>query len=1175
MNTIVCPGCGRSVTADPDSDTRVICPGCGKSLTRFPGDSEPHGPSTATQVVPASLPQPQSSRSSPAARRRFSNQPLFIGAVVIAALCLLGGAVFVGYSLHGSTVVTPAVPQADLTWEQQHRAEFYSLKAEAESLVLAGDLKGGHEKYRELQLLAGSHPVHDPALFDLITDAKASQERVYGMLLTKQETALGYYNPALENPPTVKPAATQPIATAPKVQPLYATAVSPPPAPPAVVAPPSSEPAPVVTASPPAAVTPEPAVPVTVPSPARTPALPPAAVFAGHEADRQIGIALDRGINFLISKFANGQINDGQPVDSVQHQGLDALCVYALLHASEGSPDPRLSIHGPLITEAIQVLKSFPLATDPTKAMSPVVYARSLRAAALAVYNRAEDRQALRDDVAWLIKAANNGAYTYDDRYAGLTDTFDKKTELGPLAEQGGSSPPMVIWPTTQRSTPPIAFAGNPLTHRASGSAGGAGGGGTGTLKPERYVIAHFPNQVAHPPNQRARVANEDPTIMHVPPGGLHIGRHVNVGSGGGVGGGSSSIIPVFDNGETPPIRIPPPIIIPTQPPPKYDPLQTDTPTGPAYPQFTGPAPWDNSNSQYGLLGVWSGAEAGVEVPTAYWKAVEKHWLGCELSDGQWFYANGAPTGTLSMTCAGIASLLVTHEWLDAPALGTRVGRPPYSPGLAQGLKWLETGDHVTTIFTPDLHYLGYTVYGIERCALASGFKFFGTHDWYTEIAGQIIPYQAANGSWGRTSDGPEALIDTAYTVLFLTRGRHPVMMNKLRVEPFWDNRPRDLANLTRFASKELERPLNWQVVSFERPWSDWMDAPILYIASHQAMKLTDDDISKLRGYADAGGLIFTHADSATSDFNTFAQDLAKKLWPQYPMVEMPANHPLFSVNYHLADPPKLKMVTNGSRILMIHSPGDLSAVWQERMTRGKEKETFQFGVNLFIWAAGRNNFRNRLDSPYIAEPTGFPTATINVARIKYDGNWDPEPYAWTRFSRYFQWTTSIAIKPTTVELKNLKPGDAPIAVITGNMAAVFSDAEIAAAKSFVEAGGTLLIDDCGGSAAFAHSAESLLIAKAFPKPLAPVSLNDPLIAGGLPNLDNLTKPALRGYATETLGNADAPTVQTLTFGKGKVIYSRLDLTTGLLGTTSWGINGYTPGYCEALVKNALLTSNR
>jgi hypothetical protein len=176
--------------------------------------------------------------------------------------------------------------------------------------------------------------------------------------------------------------------------------------------------------------------------------------------------------------------------------------------------------------------------------------------------------------------------------------------------------------------------------------------------------------------------------------------------------------------------------------------------------------------------------------------------------------------GQLSMTVAGITTLLVTEDQLDAREVVSSLGHPPFTPALQKGLNWLEFGDN--SVRLPDT-WRTYNLFGLERAALASGFKYFGDHDWYRELARQQLGTQDADGSW--TDSDP--IIGTSYTLLFLSRGRHPIFMNKLRFDGFWANRPRDIANLAHYASTVLERPINWQVVSFKSDWTDWMDSPV------------------------------------------------------------------------------------------------------------------------------------------------------------------------------------------------------------------------------------------------------------------------------------------------------------------------------------------------------------
>jgi hypothetical protein len=590
---------------------------------------------------------------------------------------------------------------------------------------------------------------------------------------------------------------------------------------------------------------------------------------------------------------------------------------------------------------------------------------------------------------------------------------------------------------------------------------------------------------------------------------------------------------------------------------------------------------WDNSNSQYGLLGVWSAvdAEVGIEIPIQYWALVNHHWETCQLHDGGWGYSRGeaGPGGgqaTLTMTCAGLASEFVTHEYLEPVQIGDKPGRIPFSPAIKKGLEWFEKGSNCITGAPGN----GYALYGVERVGLASGFKFFGQHDWYRELAAHAVTAQAADGSfvgqWGLVPN-------TAYYLLFLSRGRHPIVMNKLRFDTdgnkgigYWLNRPQDASNLARYVGHQLENPLNWQVINVDTDWTQWLDSPILEIASQKEVKFTTEQLDKLRSYVESGGMLYLQADGDSPEFNRMVPKLAHDLFPKYELSPVPPDHPMYGIVdgvYKLMARPDLKMVYNGSRILLLWSPRDISKYWQQRDVV-RHKLDFEFGANMFVYAVGKHDLRNRLDSPYVAPVTAAPIATIKVARIDYAGNADPEPGAWRRYVNYFQNQTGTKLALSTVKLGALMPGDAPIAHLTGTAKYTFSPADIAAIKAYVEGGGVLVIDQCGGTGQFDQSVNTML-GQAFPGIAAQtLSPMHPMLLGGTPGTEDLShyKQARYRKSAVSRGMAHGTGLEIIAAGKGHVIFTPMDITSGLMDTATGGILGFDPAYSEALMKNII-----
>ncbi len=1102
--TVLCPACGTGVTRPATGGGRPSCPTCGKRIDTAAVHPPAADGCEATEAADDLAAAAARAGPAPAraGRRRSPSARAVVLPVVAAALASAATAVvFVGGR--------PAPPASSTAGRPD---DAVTAKLAADAAVLRGDLRAAYDGYGRVLALTATTAANDPAAAELTAAVRARQDQVFA--------AMARPAPAPSPAPVVAATTTPPAAAAVADRPL--TPVDP-------------TPEPVTDVRPVAAVTPPAADPTDAALAAVDAAPPLAGPFAAPAlhahtradavTDDQIGRAILLAIDNLRQHGPSPFVPaagpalpgpalpgagigvDPQPGYATNPQGPYLLAAYSLLHATQAT-DPTGG-RDPAVGQLLDQIKTFPLSGT---------YSRSLRAAALAVYARPADRQALEADVAWLVAVQRAGAYTY-----------------GVPTAAGGYRPPVagggvvVTGVDTGSSLPPLAGAG--------------GSGGDGTAPPASPPQSSLPPAVYPPPPFPPTATTPRAGFVdHCTPG-----RGPLIRPRPGVRAGDQAT--------------PPTTIALSGTGTGLDPTQPTNPTNPTVPAET----YDNSNSQYGLLGVWSGAQAGVPVPAGYWQAVQGHWVRDAQPDGTWGYRRGPGGGYLSMTLAGVASMLVTRDYLDTPASAT-VLRKDRSPQLAAGLAYLDAGDNC--LDDHGKHGYGfpaYSLYGLERVGLASGYKYFGDHDWYAEVARQLVAAQQGDGGWGTDP------MNTSYFLLFLSRGRHPILFNKLRYAGDWDDRPGDVSHLARFASRQLERPLNWQVVNLRRDWSDWLDAPVLYVSGDAAPALTDHDYDALRDYALGGGLIFTHADNGSPAFNAWARQMAARCFPAYELTAVQKAHPLNAAVFHLKNPPPLQAVSNGSRALMIHSPTDLAGGWQMDWTADK-RAAFEAGVNVFAYAAGTRGLNNRLASSYVPAPPGQPSSTRTVARLRYAGEWDPEPYAWTRFGRQFQWETGGALASEAVDLKALTPGAYPAAFLTGTVRQDFTPAEAAAARAYVEAGGVLVIDACGGQAAFDKSVRESLLTAAFPESTpAPLSADHPALVPSRPGADDLRQPMpTRPYVQQTTGTNQVP-VEGFRSGRGWVIYSKLDLTTGLLGTNTSGVLGYEPAYAEALVKNLVL----
>ncbi len=592
----------------------------------------------------------------------------------------------------------------------------------------------------------------------------------------------------------------------------------------------------------------------------------------------------------------------------------------------------------------------------------------------------------------------------------------------------------------------------------------------------------------------------------------------------------------------------------------------------------------DRSTSQVAILGAWGCAQIADSFGVDFWTIIENAWRKAQLEDGGWNYAEHVnQQSSMAMTASGVATLFITQEYLHINDYSECRGSAN-DPAIEKGLKYL--GEHFEGAFAAPWAY--YTLFAIERCGAASGYKSFGDKDWFNLGADWLIKEQnKESGSWDGANNP-----NTSFALLFLGRGRSPVAVLKLQygatevgeganvVAPTganWNQRPRDVANICRWTGRAQERALNFQIAGIDAPVESLQEAPILYISGNQPLKFSEEKMAKLKKYVEEGGLIVGNSDCSNKQFAESFRKLGQSLFPAYEFRVVPTDHPMFEQFPAKAwkTPPNLMSLGNGSReFMLLFASGDPSKYWQLHLLGGHE-EMHQVMADVLGYAVERESVRHKGDT-HLVTPDATITAerTMKVARLQYPGNWNPEAGGWRRMAAILHNEQKIDLVAESVQLGEGKlDATYALAHLTGTAANKLTDKAKDELKQYVEGGGTLLVDACGGSGAFATDFETQLVSIFGAKGALPVlPLTHKVFASEYPGEPKIAEVDYRPYARKLLGaGTKIPQLRGLEVkGRTAVYFSREDLSTGLVGESVGGVLGYSPKSATAIVQHLL-----
>jgi hypothetical protein len=507
----------------------------------------------------------------------------------------------------------------------------------------------------------------------------------------------------------------------------------------------------------------------------------------------------------------------------------------------------------------------------------------------------------------------------------------------------------------------------------------------------------------------------------------------------------------------------------------------------------------DNSMTHFAMLGLYEAERVGVSAADDTWRLALKYWQSAQLPDGSWGWGPNNP-GSGSMTCAGIAALIIASGQLgnrDAGVDGDSLRccrEQQQNPYIERALAWLTRNFSVHG--NPNVDYwFSYYLYSMERACRMTARRFVGEHDWYREGARMLVNTQNFAGSWPPDAEFVKVLdknVSTSFSLMFLSKGRWPVVVAHLKHEPAQDwNRHRGaIFNLLSYVEKVWERNLTFQVVDVAVATTDeLLESPVLYLSGREAPRFSDEEKQKLRAYVEHGGFIFAVQNCAGAAFDQGFRALMKELFPEPEMSlqPLPADHPVWYMEEKVGtqDLPDLWGIDVSCRTGVIYSTQDLSCCWElarawrenshSDAVQQKIQAARAIGLNVLAYATDREvRYKDPTEHTKSAEDPnkGFERGKLQLAYVCHPGACSAAKAA--LFNLLTLATNQFRIncnpEPRKVRLSDPDLFEYQLLFLQGRDAFSLKPEEAEHVRRFVARGGTIFADALRSSTRFTET---------------------------------------------------------------------------------------------------------